>query len=237
MRQRAAVAAATASLPPSPQCRLPSPRKNTPCAAAPNSCPCASLRVPPATLAPPLSLQGPGSPAPSRSEPETRQLPFQNSDNNRDAGNNNYHRYGESAPPAGQRSAPHSPSAALGPGAHPSPSQLPRPPRTLKAAPGVQPHPLSPSKMPGPPRLTVGPSRLPWAPQVPQASSETHSQSLTAAPGPRPTLRPSWLPQTPKPTLSFSRPPPDPKAVLGAHPQALKAAPAPRPMVGPLWLP
>lgn len=188
--------------------------------------------------APPLSLQGPGSPAPSGSEPETRLLPFQNSDNNRDAENNNYHRYREGAPPSGQRSVPPlprcpgpseptvAPYGCLGP---PRPTQAPNQP--LKTAPGPQ-SLLGPSQPPltprNPPAPSISPSRLPWAPQVPQARPGTHHQPLTALLGP----------QSP-PSIPHSCPrPSDPSSTPHGYPGAPRPSrPAPKATLSHSWLP
>ncbi|XP_021026794.1 basic proline-rich protein-like [Mus caroli] len=102
LRPKAASAAVayTAFLPLSPrESRLPLPQ--TP-PAAPHSCPHSGLRA----SAPRSSRSPARPPPPARLAARGPPAPISKHDNNRDAGNNNYHQPGDGAPPEGQRSAP-----------------------------------------------------------------------------------------------------------------------------------
>lgn len=89
------------SFPPTrPQSRLPLPQ--TP-PATPHSCPHSGLRA----SAPRSSRSPARPPPPARLAARGPPAPISKHDNNRDAGNNNYHQPSDGAPPEGQRSAPH----------------------------------------------------------------------------------------------------------------------------------
>ncbi|CAN0028875.1 unnamed protein product [Rangifer tarandus platyrhynchus] len=174
-----------------PESRLPSPR-NTPA-------PLPRIPAPPRAHAPPAAPAPPLPPGPRLSRPlrlgaQSRLLPFQNSDNNRDAGNNNYSPHHESAPPAGQRSAPRSPGARGPPQLQAGLSRLPGPPRPAW---NVQRPPICPSRCPGTPRFPRPSRSAPSAPRASQAHSEPTLSRLRGAPTPQACPKPLSAPQNP----------------------------------------
>ncbi|XP_059733291.1 protein PRRC2A [Bos taurus] len=131
--------------------RLPSPR-NTPA-------PLPRIPAPPRAHAPPAAPAPPLPPGPRLSRPlrlgaRSRLLPFQNSDNNRDAGNNNYSPHRKCAPPAGQRPAWNAQRPPI------CPSRCPETPRS----PGPAEAPRRPPSAPARPQSILYPSRLPRTP-------------------------------------------------------------------------
>ncbi|KAL4685588.1 hypothetical protein H8959_001185, partial [Pygathrix nigripes] len=200
-------------------------------------------------IVPDINAAVPSSPAPSGSEPESRLLSFQNSDNNRDAENNNYDQHREGAPLAGQRSAPPLRStrrprqplpAASGPqdlqsrpGAPPSASHRRLgPPRPAPEPPGRLSRPLRAPEPPRPaPEPPVGPSpprRAPGHPGPPGAPVRPSRPPRAAGPLSRPPRPPR---PAPEPPIGPSRPPRAPKDPR--PPRTWTRRTAPVPIIGP----
>lgn len=170
-----------------PQSRLPLPQ--TP-PAAPHSCPHSGLRA-----SAPRSSRSPVRPPPlARLAARGPPAPISKHDNNRDAGNNNYHQPGDGAPPEGQRSAPRTtadprdsgePAVALAasqdPLAHRRPSTEARP--RSSQSPQTAPEPsLSPSRSPTPGTVRGSPRSPPLDPHGRSQDPRGPPSSLSRGP-------------------------------------------------------